>query len=272
MPPRSHPPLILLPPSEGKATGGVGAAWKPGTDAFAELDASRQQVMAALAKAMKGSLATRSKLLGVKGVALGAATDANRAVQTSATMAAIDRYTGVLYDAFDHAGLPSTARKRAGAQVVIFSGLFGLVTPTSPIPDYKLKMGAALPKFGRLASWWKPQLTRALSPRVDGRVVWDLLPNEHASAWNPIDTTPAARYTVKFLDDVGTGTQRRLVTVSHWNKLLKGALVRHVLTTQLTDPAGLIDFEHPEGYEYRPDLTGVGPTSTQLSFVARRSS
>ncbi len=46
-----------------------------------------------------------------------------------------------------------------------------------------------------------------------------------------------------------------LVAVSHWNKLLKGALVRHVLAHQLTEVEGLADFDHPLGYRYAPDLT-----------------
>jgi len=62
--------------------------------------------------------------------------------------------------------------------------------------------------------------------------------------------------------------------VSHWNKLLKGALVRHLLAHPLDDPDGLADFEHPEGYAYRRDLstsqaTGTG-TTTDVALVAVR--
>ena len=46
---------------------------------------------------------------------------------------------------------------------------------------------------------------------------------------------------MRFLDASGR-------TVSHWNKLLKGALVRHIVKNRLLEPAGLIDFEHPAGY------------------------
>jgi hypothetical protein len=71
---------------------------------------------------------------------------------------------------------------------------------------------------------------------------------------------------VRFLDAVDRGGDRKLVTVSHWNKLLKGALVRHVLEHELTDPAGLVDFEHPQGYRYRPDLSSAG----DVVFVSER--
>jgi len=46
-------PLILLPPSEGKARGGTGVAWSSGTMAV-DLDDERRKVIAALATAMRG--------------------------------------------------------------------------------------------------------------------------------------------------------------------------------------------------------------------------
>ena len=66
--------------------------------------------------------------------------------------------------------------------MLIVSGLFGVVAPPDPIPHYKLKMSAALPGTGRLSTWWRPRLTAALAEQLRGRVVWDLLPQEHSAA------------------------------------------------------------------------------------------
>src|SRR3546814_3075485 len=55
--------------------------------------------------------------------------------------------------------------------------------------------------------------------------------------------TPARRVTVRFLDDEGR-------TVSHWNKLLKGSLVRWLLTEQPAGPEDLAGFQHPLGYRF----------------------
>ena len=82
----SSEPLILLPPSEGKAPGGSAPAWQAGSGAFPELDARRATVAKALVAAMRKPTASRSKLLGVKGVALAQATTANLEVLTSPTM------------------------------------------------------------------------------------------------------------------------------------------------------------------------------------------
>jgi uncharacterized protein len=242
MSPRSRPPILLLPPSEGKATGGRGPVWRPGTMAL-DLDEARREVLAATAGA--------DDLL------------------AGPTMPAAQRYTGVLYGALAYAELDRTARTRVDRQVLIVSGLWGLVAPRDPIPHYRLKMGAAVPGLGRLATWWRPRLGPVLDAHVDGRVVWDLLPNEHAAAW-PTSTAPRRRIVVRFLDDVERAGRRELVTVSHWNKLLKGSLVRHVVDRQLTEPDGLVEFSHPQGYAYRPDLTVTDGDRTVVSLVARR--
>ena len=265
-PPVPRRPLILLPPSEGKADGGTGEPWTKGTSRFDGLDRPRRAVVTALREALRDDPA---KLLGVKGDALAAAVRADRAVLRSPTMPAIERYTGVLYDELDASSLPAAARRHLADQVVIFSGLWGALGALDPIPDYKLKMGATLPRTGRLAAFWRPHLDRALEPELEDRVVWDLLPNEHAAAWSGGGPT-TARLTVRFLDDVERGGRRELVVVSHWNKLLKGALVRHLLATGLDDPAGLASFDHPLGYGYRPELTVVDDGVTAVSLVARR--
>jgi cytoplasmic iron level regulating protein YaaA (DUF328/UPF0246 family) len=161
------------------------------------------------------------------------------------TRRAIERYTGVLYRELDWASLLGAARRRGTASVLIASGLWGMVAPGDPIPDYRLKMGAHLDGIGRLSSFWRPHLTAALASRLAGRVVWDLLPGEHAAAWVPAAVAVRRRITVRFVDPSGR-------TVSHWNKLLKGAVVRHLLTEGTVDPAALVDFEHPSGYRLDP--------------------
>jgi cytoplasmic iron level regulating protein YaaA (DUF328/UPF0246 family) len=237
------------------------------------LDRPRRTVLDALARHVREHRrepeVVLGKLLGVKGDALAAAVEADRSVRRSPTRPAIERYTGVLYDALDHRSLPARSRRRLAEQVLIFSGAFGLVAPLDPIPDYKLKMGASLPGAGRLPAFWRPHIDAALDPLVDGRTVWNLLPNEHAAAWSGSDR-PAAELSVRFADDVVRGGRRQLVTVSHWNKLLKGALVRHVLATQLDEPGGLAAFEHPAGYRYEPSLDRREGRRWEVTLVARR--
>jgi cytoplasmic iron level regulating protein YaaA (DUF328/UPF0246 family) len=159
------------------------------------------------------------------------------------TLPAIERYVGVLYRELDAATLSPAGKRRLVRQVLIVSGLWGLVGPRDPIPAYRLKMSARLDGVGRLSTWWRPQLTEALASRVPGAVIWDLLPIEHSAAIDWDHLAPRRRVTVRFLDANGR-------TVSHWNKLLKGSIVRWLAETGATDPAELAGFEHPQGYRF----------------------
>jgi cytoplasmic iron level regulating protein YaaA (DUF328/UPF0246 family) len=208
---------ILLPPSEGKAAGGDDPPWTAGATALPALDPHRTEVLRAAGGTTAGE----------------------------ATMPAIERYTGVLYRELDWASVPAPARRRGRRDILIFSGLWGAVAPDDPIPYYKLKMGASLPPLGKLSTWWRPRLTAALAPRLRGRTVWDLLPIEHSAAWSPADVPYRRRHVVRFVDRDGK-------VVSHWNKLLKGALVRHLLEEPTADPEALAGWRHPLGYRFDP--------------------
>lgn len=233
--------VILIPPSEGKAAGGDGPPYRSGTLAVGELDDARSQVLAALGP--------------------------DHSVHTAPTSSAIGRYNGVLYRELDADSLRGTPRKRLQRDVLIVSGLWGLVAPTDPIPDYRLKMGARLEPLGKLSTWWRPHLTGALAERVRGATVWDLLPNEHAAAIDWPGLAPRRRVTVRFLDRSGR-------TVSHWNKLLKGSIVRWLAETGERDPRALEDFEHPQGYRLDlalSDVDGVDSNGTVALVMTERS-
>lgn len=224
-------PLILLPPSEGKAAGGDGPAWAVGTMADAGLDRHRRTTVREAARA--GAVARRAP-----------------------TLPAMERYTGVLYRELDWPSLPVAARRRGADDVRTVSGLWGLVAPTDPIPAYRLQMSARLDGLGRLASWWRPRLAATLAARSAGRVVWDLLPQEHAAAVDWSGCAPERRITVRFVD-------RSNRVVSHWNKLLKGSLVRWLLTEGPPGPEALAAFDHPLGYRFDASASSLdGPLAT----------
>jgi hypothetical protein len=230
----------------------------------AALDGARATVMRALAGAMRGPEADRAKLLGVRGAALARSTAADRAVARSGTSPAIERYTGVLYDALDASSLGATERRRLTRSVLIVSGLWGLVAPSDPIPDYRLKMGARLGRLGLLSRWWREELTAAAVERAGRGPVWDLLPNEHAAAFAWPDDGPA-RTAVRFLEPAADGS---LTAVSHWNKFLKGALVRRLLEEPATSASDLRRWRHPSGFRLDPSLTTTDGPLTTISLVA----
>jgi cytoplasmic iron level regulating protein YaaA (DUF328/UPF0246 family) len=223
----------LIPPSEGKASGGDGPPWSPGTLAVAALDPGRAAVLKALGRSHPARLGP--------------------------TLPAIERYTGVLYRELDAGSLPAPARRRLARDVRIVSGLWGLVAPSDPIPEYKLKMSANVPPLGKLSTWWRPQVSEALAPLVQRRLVWDLLPLEHQAAIDWTGLAPAERATVRFVDERGA-------TVSHWNKLLKGSLVRWLAEHPGAGIDDLEAFDHPQGYAFDPASTERDGHLTRLTF------
>ncbi len=213
---------------------------------------------------MRQSAPKRAKLLGVGPAATRVATETNRALEHSPTRPAIERYTGVLYESLDATTLNATARRRLNSRVLIFSGLWGVVAPDDRIPDYKLKMGANLGRLGKMSTWWRSRLAPSLDEMARGRVVWDLRPKEHGAAWL-IGDTPARVITVNFLEE---RPGRGLVTVSHWNKLLKGVLARNLVSTADPTIDSLADF-HFDGFEWEPDSTVERDGCTHTDVVRR---
>ncbi|MGB0115146.1 MAG: peroxide stress protein YaaA [Ilumatobacteraceae bacterium] len=213
-----------MPPSEGKAIGGNArrARWSPGAGAFgAALGERRAFVAAALADLGGGD----AKLLGVKGDHLDRARSANANLDGALTLPAWERYTGVVWDHLDPATLPAAVMK----QIVVVSGLLGLVRGDDPVPDYRLKMGASLPSTGKLSTWWRDDVTATLAHAARRRVLVDLLPQEHRAAvsFGTGSGNSVEGVSVNLVDPTGKPG-------GHFAKAAKGALARAILTDGLT--------------------------------------
>ena len=213
---------MLLPPSEGKATGGGRRVWEPESGSFSDLAGDRRAVVDALGGARGGS----EKLLGVKGEHLDRAQSANRSLVGAPTLPAWQRYTGVVWDHLDPADLAVADRRR----IVIVSALLGLVRGDDPVPDYRLKMSANLAPLGKLSTWWRADLSARLNRYATGRtakqprVFVDLLPQEHRAAWHPDERVHGV--SIEFVDPTGKPG-------GHFAKAAKGELARAILTEGL---------------------------------------
>lgn len=222
--------MLLLPPSEGKAGAGSPrrAPWVPDAGAFGRtLGDRRHAVVAALAAVQGGD----QKLLGVRGEHLLRAQSANTGLVGSRTLPAWQRYTGVVWDHLDPATIPAASRR----QIVVVSGLLGLVRADDPVPDYRLKMGANLPPLGKLSTWWRDALSEEISRVARRRVVIDLLPQEHRGAL-VLDGVEGLSLTL--VDPSGTPG-------GHFAKAAKGELARALLT----DGIGAIDTWRHEQFD-----------------------
>jgi uncharacterized protein len=210
--------VLLLPPSEGKASGGAAPAWSVDHGRFgATLGQSRIRVVNALKRAKGGT----TKALGAKGDRLRAAKDANLAVVGAPTLPAHERFTGVVWGHLDPPTLTAAAWRRAEAGVVVLSALTGLTAWNDPVPDFRLKLTTSLPPAGNLATFWRPRLSAVLNDHLAGHTVVDLLPNEHRAAWIPDpERYDLRRPALVFPDGRPAG---------HGGKAAKGLLARALL-------------------------------------------
>ena len=241
---------ILLPPSEGKAPGGSGPAWAPGTMVAPGLDDARLAVARALAAEVR-SPDRAARLLGVTGPTLARAVADDRAVLASPTLPAYQRYTGVVWSAL----APAELRARQRGALLVFSGLWGVLGANDPVPAYRLKMSASMTGIGRLSRYWSPLITAELAGLLAGATVFDLLPVEHSAGWDPGAVPYRRRVRVAFEELRPDGSRR---VVSHNAKALKGALARYLLDAGARSVAAVADFSHG-GYRFdsaRSDLTG----------------
>ncbi|MGW5319677.1 peroxide stress protein YaaA [Nocardia thailandica] len=223
--------LVLLPPSETKSDGGSGAPLDLSALAMPQLTAVRDKLVTVLTDLAGDPDASRSAL----GLGKGAEAEIarNAALRTSPTRPALERYTGVLYDALDAAGFTRAQRAKAYARLGIGSALFGAVRASDPIPAYRLSGGSKLPGLPTLSALWRDELPAALAAEAAGELVVDL----RSGTYQQLGRVPGA-VTANVLTEHPDGSR---TVVSHFNKHHKGLLARALVLTRAepTDIRGL---------------------------------
>ncbi|MCS5719299.1 peroxide stress protein YaaA [Herbiconiux sp. CPCC 205763] len=233
--------LIVLPPSETKRDGGSGGALDFAALSHPRLTAKRRALTRRVSRLARtpDEMMARLKL----GQKLAFEVERNRTLSTAPTMAAMDRYTGVLYEALDAPSLSPEARAFAESHVRIHSALFGLLGAGDPIPAYRLSSNARLGEPTLKVSW-----SSAVSKEFEahrGELVLDLR-SESYVALGPIPpTTPSY-----FLRVVTTGEDGAQRALNHFNKKGKGTLARAIVENGLdfADVDALIAWGRASGH------------------------
>ncbi len=147
------------------------------------------------------------------------------------TMKAIQRYTGVAYDAIDYENLDKKSRTYIDHKVVIFSDLFGAVMAKDFIPNYRYKQGAKLPNID-VAKYYKKHLKNSLY-EILGDEILDLRAGYYDKYYKPI----ASVITYKFI--------KNGKLVSHWAKYYRGKLLKDIAYNSIENFAMLMKFDIP---------------------------
>ena len=217
----------LIPPSEGKAK------IKPQEIIFADTSFRFSQHVNQVVRLL--SLIEDEDLRSVYGTKPEKALTFHRQNQDifkSRCAHAIERYTGVVYEHINWETLDDKARKFMDEHIYIFSGLFGLVTPQTLIPDYKLKMNVL-----SLQHHWNPVLTEALKDEV----IIDLLPQVHRKAYKATENVTNVDFMV-----INKGKK---TAAGHFGKAVKGKFIRYIAQNKIESTDNFSGFEY-EGFKW----------------------
>ena len=212
--------LLVLPPSETKRDGGAESSgldlWQLG---YWALTPQRTTAIAALTR-LSRSVAASTEALGL-GKTQRFEIDRNRALMTSPLLPALDRYTGVVYDALAAETLGETGREFAYEHLVIGSALFGLLRAGDGIPAYRLSHDSRLPGLS-LRALWREAVSAELGRRPG--LVLDL----RSEAYAALGPSPC-REGSYYLRVLAEGVDGRRIALSHFNKKAKGEFTRAVV-------------------------------------------
>lgn len=210
--------LVLLPPSETKRSGGEAVPLDWNTLAFATLTPARRRLARALVSLCRhpDAAMTALKLGRTQSAEIGR----NRALFESETMPAIDRYTGVVYDAVDSESLSAAERLFAHEHVAIHSALLGPVAALDAIPAYRLSHDSRLPDLS-LKKHWAIPVSAVLNTSTG------LFLDLRSEAYVALGAAPSRTDSVflRVVTDVDGSTR----ALNHFNKKAKGQFVRALL-------------------------------------------
>lgn len=214
--------IVLLPPSETKRSGGDGPPLRLDQLSFPALTDVRTELTDHVV-ALAGDVPACRRALGLT-AKQDAEIERNATLMTTPTLPAIDRYTGVLYDALDVGSLRGASAARARARLAVGSALFGLLRADDPVPAYRLSASSKLPGGPTLAARWKPVLEPALAEIAAEELVVDLRSGSYA-ALGRLDGAVRVNVLAEHADGHRT-------VVSHFNKAHKGMLARALVSSR----------------------------------------
>lgn len=246
---------ILLPPSEGKESGGneekpfrvTQNLKKYNSKKYLEIE--RDFIYDSLRRSLSVLReAELEKVFDVKGNNLDEAVELLSDLLNQPTLLAIERFSGVMFKAIDYQSLPEKDQQRFNDSVLFIDGMYGLLAPQDLIPNYKLKIAAKFLDVN-VTKYWKERLVGPLGAELKDKVVIDILPEAHRKV---IYTNKAKEvYQVMF----ATMKNGRLSNVAHNSKKLKGELIRYLVQHDILSREELESFSHTEGYSYSKEYS-----------------
>lgn len=133
------------------------------------------------------------------------------ALKNQNTAPAMKRYSGVVYKNIDYESLSKKSKLWFDKHILIFSGLFGFVSPKENIPNYKLKF-----ELIGAAKFWQPILTKELK----NEFIVDLLASSQRKAYDY--KAHENRIEINFYHT----SKGKKVHAGHFGKVIKGRFIQ----------------------------------------------
>lgn len=209
--------LVLLPPSETKTDGGNSRI--SSTLSWPELEPVRHGVVTDLIhQATNSDPEAAAKALKISAKQAATELARNRNLANAPLKPAIERYTGVLFDAIDVQSLSDDQRWWMETHVAIHSAAYGLVYAGDCIPAYRCSYNSNVGGTALKRRWQSP-ISEALASH-DGPII-DL----RSKGYVGLGPLPAREQAVwmNVRERLPDGTLRSL---NHFNKAAKGRFVR----------------------------------------------
>ena len=137
---------------------------------------------------------------------------------------AIERYSGVMYNAIDYAGMNENWKIFFEESFCILSWMYGLLKPRDQIGNYKLPIETK----GLYAFWWD-QITEALS-QTDVDIIVNLLPNAYLKMIQEKKLNKTL-VNINFL----TEKNGKRVKIAHGVKKVKWEWIKKICENTITD-------------------------------------
>jgi len=204
---------ILLAPAETKIDGGEYPPYCKENFKFDQIFDTRNKIVSHYNNFITtGTLDTLCNWFGLKNQ--NECSRYSTSILNKPTIKAIQRYTGVAFDALGYESLNKSEQNYCDENIIIFSNLFGPLLASDLIPDYKYKQGSVLTEIDTIKEY--KTVIKDMLDNYIGEEVIDLRAGFYDKFYKPsMDTI-----TYKFLKDGKV--------VSHWAKHYRGLVVKEL--------------------------------------------
>lgn len=242
--------MILIPNSEGKIEGGdVDLAYRfvsnlKKNNYFIKLQPQRDLIVDEIRRIIRDyGEEELSVFFDLKGDNLKSAISTMTALKDEECMSAIERMSGVMYNAIEYSSLKDIEKRNFEESVIILDGLFGLLKPLDLIPNYKCKVSMRL-FDSTLAKFWQKELRGYFEYVCRDKLVLDVLPNSHREIVSKEGNVN--RLEIIFAKKSGDFYKLE----GHASKELKGEFIRYVVGFNSISKDDLKKFRHTKGHIY----------------------